>query len=381
MTKGAVMTKGTVATEGAAVTGAAQTAGAGGSRPRSGSGFYPLTVARTDPLTADSAAVTFAIPDELAATFAFRPGQSLTVRRGAERRSYSICSPAGSAPRIGVREVAGGTVSGWLVHEVKAGDTVEAQPPRGTFTPDLGTPGRHVLIAAGSGITPVLSIAASVLAADGASSVTLLYGNRRSDTVMFADEVADLKDACPARVQVVHVLSREPQQVELHSGRLDRERLSRLLPLAVSVPEVDHWWLCGPFGLVTAAVELLTELGVPGARLHRELFWAGDEPAAEAVHQERPTDGATLTVLLGGRSATLTLPAGQPVLDGAQRVRPDLPFACKGGVCGTCRARVTHGAAVMRRNYALADSETAAGYILTCQARPTSAEITVDYDG
>ena len=334
-----------------------------------------------EPLTADSAAITFAVPAELAETFAFAPGQSLTVRRGDERRSYSICAPAGAAPQIGVREVAGGAVSGWLVHEVRPGDAVEVQAPGGAFTPDLGTPGNHVLIAAGSGITPMMSIAGSVLAADEKSTVTLLYGNRRSGTVMFADEVADLKDAHPARVQIVHVLSREPQEVELYSGRLDAERLKRLLPLTVEVADVDHWWLCGPFGLVTGAIEVLGELGVAADRTHRELFWVGDEPPAEAVHAEAVAgDGASVTVVLDGRSSTLTLPPGLTVLDGAQRVRPDLPFACKGGVCGTCRAKVTRGEATMRRNYALEPAETAAGYVLTCQAVPRSDELEVDYD-
>jgi ring-1,2-phenylacetyl-CoA epoxidase subunit PaaE len=166
--------------------------------------------------------------------------------------------------------------------------------------------------------------------------------------------------------------------LDLLAGRLSPA--ARLLPLTVDVPAVDHWWLCGPFGLVTGAMELLTEFGVPGPRVHRELFWVGDEPPAEAVHPEIPAgDGATLTVLLDGRSSTLTLPPGRTVLDGAQRVRPDLPFACKAGVCGTCRARVTTGTAVMRRNHALEPAETAAGYVLTCQARPTSDELTVDY--
>jgi ring-1,2-phenylacetyl-CoA epoxidase subunit PaaE len=348
--------------------------------------FYPLTVARVEPLTEDSAAVTFAVPGELAEVFAFAPGQSLTVRRGDERRSYSICAPAGpgfpsTAPRIGVREVAGGAVSGWLVHQVRAGDVIEVQAPGGSFSPDLGTPGRHGLIAAGSGITPVLSIAASVLAADDKSTVTLLYGNRRSDTVMFADEVADLKDAHPARVQIVHVLSREPQEVELHSGRLDAARLRKLLPLTVSVSDVDHWWLCGPFGMVTDAASVLSELGAATAAVHRELFWVGDDPPVEAVHlEEAAGDGADLTVVLDGRSSSLTLPPGTTILDGAQQVRPDLPFACKGGVCGTCRARVVLGEAVMRRNYALEQSEVDAGYVLTCQAVPRSDEITVDYD-
>ena len=343
--------------------------------------FHQLTVKRVERLTEDSAAITLAVPAGLAAEFAFAAGQSLTVRQGEERRTYSICAPAGAAPRIGVREVAGGAVSGWLVRTLKAGDTLEVQVPSGTFTPDLSVPGRHVLIAAGSGITPMMSIAASVLAADDKSTVTLLYGNRRSDTVMFADEVADLKDAHPARMQIVHVLSREPQEVALHSGRLDASRLSALLPATVDVPAVDHWWLCGPFAMVTDAIDVLHEFGVEPSRIHRELFWVGDEPPAEAVHDDAPVGaGASLTVILDGRSSTLTLPAGTPVLDGAQKARPDLPFACKGGVCGTCRARVVSGAAVMRRNYALEQREIDAGYVLTCQALPQTDEITVDYD-
>jgi len=220
-----------------------------------------------------------------------------------------------------------------------------------------------------------------VLAADSTSTVTLLYGNRRADTVMFADEVADLKDAYPARMRILHVLSREAQEVELFSGRLDSGRLARLLPVTVDVAGVDHWWLCGPFGLVTDATDVLAGLGVDRQRIHRELFWVEDEPPAEATHEETPVaDGARLTVILDGRSSTLTLPAGTPVLDGAQRIRPDLPFACKGGVCGTCRARLVSGTGTMRRNYALEEQELAAGYVLTCQTLPTSDEITVDYD-
>ena len=175
---------------------------------------------RVDPLTDDSAALTFGVPPGVADRFRFAPGQSLTVRRGPERRSYSICAPQGHAPRIGVREVAGGAVSSWLVHEVRPGDVIDVQAPSGTFTPDLSRPGHHVLIAAGSGITPVLSIAGSVLAAHPGSAVTLIYGNRRSDSVMFTEEIADLKDAYPARLCLVHVLSREPQEVELFNGRL-----------------------------------------------------------------------------------------------------------------------------------------------------------------
>ena len=344
-------------------------------------GFHPLAVAAVDALTDDSAAVTFDVPADLAPTFAFAPGQSLTVKVGDERRSYSICAPAGRAPRIGVREVAGGAVSGWLVHTVRAGDVIEVQAPAGSFTPDLDSPGHHVLIAAGSGITPMLSIAASVLAANDESTVTLLYGNRRTDSVMFADDVADLKDAHPARMRLIHVLSREPQEVELFSGRLDAEKLRALLPATLAVDTVDHWWLCGPFGMVTDAMAVLTELGVPAERVHRELFYVGDDPPDEARHEDAPAGpGAEVTVVLDGRSTTVTVAPDTPVLDGAQKVRPDLPFACKGGVCGTCRALVTDGEVRMRRNYALEQKEVDAGYVLTCQALPVSDAVTVDYD-
>ncbi len=343
--------------------------------------FHALRVAAVEALTDDAAAVTFAVPAELTSTFTFSPGQSLTLRIGEQRRSYSICAPAGQPPRIGVREVAGGAVSGWLVHQLRPGDLIDVQAPAGSFTPELQAAGRHVLIAAGSGITPMLSIAASVLAGNAESTVTLLYGNRRTDSVMFADDVADLKDAYPVRMRLVHVLSREQQEVELFSGRLDADKLRVLLPATVEVADVDHWWLCGPFGMVTDAIEVLTEQGVPAGRIHRELFYVGDEPPEQAQHPEAPPgDGAEVTVVLDGRSTTVQVAAGVAVLDGVQKVRPDLPFACKGGVCGTCRALLTHGEVHLRRNYALEQAELDAGYVLTCQALPVSESVTVDFD-
>lgn len=346
--------------------------------------FHELTVARIERLCDDAVAVTFDVPPELVEDYQFMPGQSLTLRRIVdgrdERRSYSICAPAGQPPRIGVREVPGGALSGWLVREVRPGDRIEVQPPTGTFTPDLSTPGRHVLIAAGSGITPVLSITASALA-DQQSEATLLYGNRRADSVMFADEIADLKDSYPVRLQLAHVLSREPQEVELFSGRLDADRLRRLLPALCAVDGVDHWWLCGPFGMVTDATRVLTELGVPAVKVHRELFYVEEAPPEQERHEEQPlTGGCEVTVILDGRTSTTTIPADLPVLDGAQRARPDLPFACKGGVCGTCRAKVVSGEVRMRRNFALEQAELDAGFVLTCQSLPVTPELTVDYD-
>jgi ring-1,2-phenylacetyl-CoA epoxidase subunit PaaE len=268
--------------------------------------FHRLTVARVDPLTDDSAAVTFDVPPALAERFDFAPGQSLTIRRGEARRSYSICAARGRPPRIGVREVAGGAISGWLVHQVRAGDVIDVQTPSGLFTPDLDTPGQHVMIAAGSGITPVLSIAGSLLAAQDKSTVTLLYGNRRNDTVMFTDEIADLKDAYPERICLVHVLSREPQEVELFNGRLDAGKLRSLLPVTVDVAATDHWWLCGPFGMVEDAIGVLTGLGVPRGRIHRELFYVEDTPPDPATHAEAAAGpGAEVTVLLDGRSRSV----------------------------------------------------------------------------
>ncbi|MCV2491533.1 phenylacetate-CoA oxygenase/reductase subunit PaaK [Geodermatophilus sp. YIM 151500] len=350
-------------------------------RPR----FHPLTVARVEKLTDDAVAVTFDVPDDLVDDYAFRPGQALTLRRVEgerdERRSYSICAPVGGPPRVGVREVPGGFFSSWLVHQVRPGDAIEVLPPSGTFTADLSVPGDHVFVVAGSGITPALSLASTVLR-DGESTVTVFYGNRRTDTVMFADELADLKDAHGPRLQLVHVLSREPRDAELLSGRLDRERLSTLISAFVDVVHVDHWWLCGPHGLVVDAKALLAELGVPGEKVHQELFYVDEVPPEPVRGDEEtvPGDAAQVTVVLDGRATPLALPRDVPVLDSAQKVRGDLPFACKGGVCGTCRAKVTAGEVRMQRNYALDEKEVAAGYVLTCQSLPVTDEVTVDFD-
>ena len=348
--------------------------------------FHPLRVAEVRRLCADAVAVTFDVPPELADEFAFRPGQSLTLRRTVdgreERRSYSICSAPGSPLRIGVREVPDGVFSTWLVHQVRPGDEIEVQPPAGSFTPPLGEAGHHVLIAAGSGITPVLSIVESVLRSHPAARATVLYGNRRTDTVMFADELADLKDEFPPRLELSHVLSREPREAELLTGRLDAAKLRILLPLLVEPAEVDHWWLCGPYGMVTDAQAVLSSFGVLPERVHQELFYVEDTPPAVVRHEEPGIEGPSseITVVLDGRSTTITLPRDVTVLEGAQRIRPDLPFACKGGVCGTCRAKLVDGEVAMRRNFALDQSELDAGFVLTCQSLPVSEKATVDYD-
>jgi ring-1,2-phenylacetyl-CoA epoxidase subunit PaaE len=346
--------------------------------------FHPLTVAEVERLTDDAVAVTFDVPGALREEFAFDAGQKLTLRRPIdgveERRDYSICSPAGSRPRIGVREIPDGRFSSWLVHEIRPGDVVEVMPPSGSFRADPSAGGRHLCIAAGSGITPMLSIAATILG-NPDSQVTLLYGNRSTRSVMFAEELADLKDTHPGRFELVHVLSREPRDVELFSGRLDADRLRALLTGLVPVGDMDHVWLCGPFGMLSDAREVLAELGVPAERVHFELFYV-DEPPPELHHADRAVEGETseVTVVLDGRSTTTPMARGTTILDSAQQSRSDLPFACKGGVCGTCRARICDGEVDMVRNYALEPDEVERGFVLTCQTFPVSDEVTVDYD-
>jgi ring-1,2-phenylacetyl-CoA epoxidase subunit PaaE len=346
--------------------------------------FHQLTVAEVEHLTDDSAAITFAVPEDLRGEFAFAAGQSLTLRKVVDgvdhRRSYSICAPVGARPRVGVREIPGGMFSSWLVREVRPGDVVEVQTPTGSFRADPAEGGRHLCIAAGSGITPMLSIAATVLTHPDAT-VTLIYGNRTTGSVMFAEELADLKNRYGARVDLVHVLSREPRDVELFSGRLDADRLRRLLTVLVPVDGLDHVWLCGPFGLIADAREVLADLGVPKQRVHFELFYV-DEPPPALVRADTEIAGETseVTVTLDGRTTTSAMARGQSILDGAAATRHDLPFACKGGVCGTCRARVTEGQVDMRRNYALDDDEVERGFVLTCQTHPVGERVGVDFD-
>ncbi|NUT90416.1 MAG: phenylacetate-CoA oxygenase/reductase subunit PaaK [Saccharothrix sp.] len=338
--------------------------------------FHKLTVASVDRLCEDAVAVTFDVPPELGPVFDFRAGQYLTLRQGDERRSYSICAPVGAAPRIGVRRVDTGVFSTWLVDRLTPGDVVEVLPPQGNFTPAAGS--HHCLVVAGSGITPALSIAATTLASG--SRVTLLYGNRRTDTVMFAEELADLKDRYPSRFQLIHVLSREPRDVELFTGRLDAEKLRALFGTVVPFEAIDQWWLCGPYGMVRDAEAVLSSLGVPASSVHHELFYVDEPPPPPRRTEQVLSSVGEGTVILDGRTTSVPLPPDTPILDAAQRVRSDLPFACKGGVCGTCRALVVSGEVEMRRNYALDESEVAAGFVLTCQSVPVTPAVTVDFD-
>lgn len=353
--------------------------------------FHPLPVRAVDRLTEDAVAITFEVPPKLRDTFAFRAGQHLTVRRtgedGAEvRRSYSICStPAELATtgrlRIGVREVPGGAFSRFAVSVLRAGDTVEVLPPLGHFTTDFAPDRvrRYAAVAAGSGITPVLSLVATALATEPASTVTLVYGNRYARTVMFAEELADLKDRYPQRLQLLHVLSREPGEAPLLSGRIDADRFGRLLDTVVAADRIDEWFLCGPYGMVVDVRTVLAARGVPAEAVHAELFHV-DAPPAPPVRPTAAAAGSEVTIRLDGRVSRFRMGRDERVLDAALRVRGELPYACKGGVCSTCRAKLVVGEVTMARNYALEPDEVAAGYVLTCQASPLTETLELDYD-
>jgi ring-1,2-phenylacetyl-CoA epoxidase subunit PaaE len=351
--------------------------------------FHPLPVAAVERLTDDAVAVTFAVPAELRGAFAFRAGQHLTVRRpgGDERRSYSICStPAELADagrlRIGVKEIPGGAFSTFAGRELSVGDTVEVLPPLGTFTTavDPRRSRRYAAVVAGSGVTPVLSLVATVLATEPTSTFTLVYGNRHARSVMFAEELADLKDRYRTRLHLVHVLSREPGESPLLSGRIDADRLGRLLDTLVPAEAVDEWFLCGPYGMVVDAQRVLADRGVPKDAVRTELFHVDQPPEPPRRPEDVAGAGAEVTILLDGRASSFTMGRQDRVLDAALKVRGELPYACKGGVCSTCRAKVVEGSVEMARNYALEPDEVAAGYVLTCQSSPTSDRLVVDYD-
>ena len=351
--------------------------------------FHPLPVAAIEPLTDDSVAITFDLPEELREDYAFTQGQHLTIRTNLAgddvRRNYSICAPVSSgALRIAVKRLPGGAFSEHALETLKVGDVLDVMTPTGRFFTELDPSHEktYVCIAAGSGITPVLSIVATTLEVEPRSRVTLVYANRTHASVMFLEEVEDLKDRYPERFQLVHVLSREPQEVELFSGRLDVPRMQRLLDSIIPPAGVDEWFLCGPYEMVSTLRKQLVAEGVPKRSVHAEVFHVESRPPVRRTAPEAvPGEGAEVTILLDGRRSTFTLPGdGPPVLEAALAVRADAPFACKGGVCGTCRARLVEGSVEMDTNWALEPDEVDRGYVLTCQSHPTSEKVVLDYD-
>lgn len=349
--------------------------------------FHPLRVVAVDPLTDDAVAVTFDVPPHLGDAFRYLPGQHVTVRAEIDgvdvRRSYSICANANSGKlRVGIKRLEGGVFSNWALDRLRPGDILEVTPPGGEFTitPDPAAANHYGAIVAGSGITPVLSLVSTTLESEPNSRWTVVFGNRSANSIMFFDEVEGLKDRYPSRLQLIHVLSREHPDLELFAGRIDRERLERLFATVIPFAGIDRWFLCGPFEMVMAAREVIESRGVPPERVHDELFFAGPIDPSLLVPVEQIEGSVALKVTLGGRTTETRMDPDMSILDAALRVRSELPFSCKGGMCATCKARLLAGEVRMDKNYALVDSELEAGYVLTCQSHPVGSEVAVDYD-
>jgi len=350
--------------------------------------FHELRVIEVTGLTDDSVAVTLDVPSPLTDTFKYIPGQHLTIRTiiGDEdvRRSYSICASANSGKlRVGIKKLPGGAFSTFATSELKAGDTLEVMPPVGEFTIELepGRSRRAVAIAAGSGITPVLSLISSSLESEPLSSWTLIYGNRTGNSVMFLDELEGLKDRFHPRFQLFHILSREGSDVPLLSGRINPEKIRTIHSRLIGGATVDDWYLCGPYDMVMMAQETLGSLGVDQTSIHDELFFAGPVDESTLPAEPPPGEGSVdLTVILDGRAVDTRMTPETSILDAALRVRTELPFSCKGGMCATCKGRIEEGEVTMAKNYALIDSEVEAGFVLTCQSHPVTDSVVVRYD-
>lgn len=348
--------------------------------------FHSLVVTDVSRLTDDSVVVSFDVPDELSDVFEFVPGQHLTLRTTIDgedvRRSYSICSPSGTdTMQVGIKQLSGGTFSTWANEQLASGMILESTPPAGEFVlaADAERTASYVAIAAGSGITPVLSIIASTLRDEPNSSFTLIFGNRNGASVMFLDAIDAIKGAYPERFSVFHILSRESHHVPLFSGRVDAEKLKDLFGSVVPPDDVGGWYLCGPRGMVEDAQRVLLASGVDRSRIHDELFYAGGDGPLETAEDD--ATGSEVRFTLDGRTSTVVVdPDGAPILDHVLSVRPEGPFSCRSGACASCRAKVTVGEVQMDRNWSLNQAEVDSGQILTCQSHPVSEVVELTYD-
>lgn len=352
--------------------------------------FHPLTIAAIREETADARAVTFAIPAELREAYAFIPGQYVTLRIDLDgedvRRSYSICStPDDDGISVGIRCIAGGSFS-TFARNLKEGDILDVMTPQGRFLAPIGGVHDYLLLAAGSGITPMMSIASSVLAIEKDSRITLLYANRTSDSIMFRDSLDALKDHHITRFAIAHILDEERQEVDLLNGRLDQDKLRAFARAGVIQPgEHDGVYICGPQPMMEEASAAMHDLGVDVKKIHYELFTppGGSPPVASASEAatEAAAGGVTVEVILDGARRCFPLDeAGETVLVAAKRAGLDLPYSCAGGMCCACRCKVIEGSGEMIQNYSLEPWELDAGFTLACQTRPTSKKLILDFD-
>lgn len=358
--------------------------------------FHELAVKRIIPEAAGSMAIAFAIPEALRDTFRFDPGQFLTLRARIDgqdvRRSYSISCPRSRLARcgeleIGIRPVEGGLFSNWAARTLKPGDRIEVMPPDGRFVIRKPRAIHRVGFAAGSGITPILSIAATTLEEQPGSKFTLVYGNRRMSSVMFNEALQDLKDRYPDRLTLIHILSRQAQEVDLLQGRIDGAKVRAVIDALLPPASMDEVFICGPEAMIAATQAALLAAGVPEHRVQTERFATGPAMAAkvqadtDAMSSQRDANrDIALTVVLDGKAHELAIGAGEHVLDVALEAGLDLPFSCKAGVCCTCRAKVLEGAAEMDKNFTLEAAEMRQGFVLSCQARATTRKLVVTFD-
>ncbi|WP_137895082.1 1,2-phenylacetyl-CoA epoxidase subunit PaaE [Ramlibacter sp. 2FC] len=361
--------------------------------------FHDLTVSRISPEAAGAVAISFHIPDALRETFAFEPGQFLTLRATIDgqdvRRNYSICSTRSRLARkselqVGIRPMEGGLFSNWAASSLKAGDRLAVMPPDGRFVSKRPRALHRVGFAAGSGITPILSIVASTLEEQPGTKFTLVYGNRRMTSVMFNEALQDLKDRYPDRLTLIHILSRQAQEVDLLQGRIDGPKVRALMDTLLPVGSMDEVFICGPEAMIEATQAALIEAGVPAQRVHTERFTSplleDMSPAARQaaiaghMHASDETGRVALTVVLDGKPNEMHMGPGEHVLDVGLTSGLDLPYSCKAGVCCTCRCKVLEGTVEMDKNFTLEPEEMAQGFVLSCQARPTSARVVVSYD-
>lgn len=357
--------------------------------------FYPLRVRQVRADTDDAVVVTFDLPDDLADTFRFSAGQYLTLRRhvdGADlRRSYSICSGVeDQALSVAVRKVPGGTFSNWVNVDLRVGEAIDVMPPQGTFHVIAPEPGddlhrgrEYLFVAAGSGITPILSIMKTVLAKEPNCHCTLIYGNRMQRTTMFKEELEDLKNLYMTRVVLHHVFSREQTDTELSSGRLDRAKIGTVLRTLVGVDALDHAFICGPHEMNDEAELALRDAGLAPERIHIERFGA-PPPVAGAPARAARTDiapVARITIVRDGMHREVGFSKDDAsILEAASSAGLDMPFSCKSGVCCACRAKLLRGEVRMERNFALDKQEIEAGFVLTCQAYPVTQEVVLSFD-
>ncbi|MDQ2928640.1 MAG: 1,2-phenylacetyl-CoA epoxidase subunit PaaE [Caldimonas sp.] len=356
--------------------------------------FHPLKIRSVRPDTDEAVIVSFDVPSDLAEAFRFTQGQHLTLRNtieGAdERRSYSICAGIDDGElRVGVRKVRGGRFSTWINESLKPGDTIHVMPPEGRFFVPLDPVAqRHYLgIAGGSGITPILSIMKTVLAAEPKSSFTLIYGNRKLRSTMFTEELEDLKNRYLSRLTLHLVFSQESTELPLYHGRLSRDKIGEFVASAalVDAARLDHVFVCGPHGVNDEAETALLAAGVAAEKIHIERFGVPDAEgsARAALHAPREGDAADakITIIRDGVTSEIDFHAWQGnVLEAAAAAGLDVPFSCRSGVCCTCRAKLLEGEVRMERNFALEKHEVAAGFVLTCQAHPLTERVVISFD-